>query len=109
MIPIQSLDSAEVQLVRRCLEASVAGPFFPDWEFESLFGLTRARVAAIANGWPQNAADTDAQIAVMNALTHLSGYPHGQEEELRRIVTNDAENLRRLLNKLQALPNDRQH
>lgn len=45
------LTGIEGELVRRCLAASVDGPFFPDWEFETLFGLTRDEVREVLDAW----------------------------------------------------------
>lgn len=78
----------EMHVIQECLQAAADGPFFPDWEFETLFGLTRAEVAEVAAAWP--AVDQNAEAvrwAVVGALGHLTGYPHGEEEALRRYIS----------------------
>jgi len=47
---LNDLTNAEREVVLACLRASVKGPFFPLWEFETLFGLDHRRVADIAFG-----------------------------------------------------------
>lgn len=42
----------ERAVVFACLRAAVDGPFFPEWEFETLFGLPRAEVAALVAALP---------------------------------------------------------
>jgi hypothetical protein len=98
---IEHLEPDEIALIGACLKAAAHGPFFPDWEFETLLGLSRQQIAFIAGEWPANAAAPRTETAVLNALVNLSGYPHGREDELRRIVSAP-EALPRLLKKLQA-------
>ena len=69
------------QTIADSLRASVEGPFFPDWEFSSLFGLERSEVAVILRAWPDvDPADERVRLAVSNALGNLLGYPHGHED-----------------------------
>lgn len=42
---LNGLTAEERDIVRRSLTAAVEGPYFPDWEFQTLFGVTRAGVA----------------------------------------------------------------
>ena len=41
------LTPQEQKVIYECLQASVNGSFFPDWEFHTLFGLTRDEVREI--------------------------------------------------------------
>jgi hypothetical protein len=41
------MSARELQISREALTASLAGPFFEDWEFQTLFGLERDDVQAI--------------------------------------------------------------
>lgn len=77
--PLDRLSDGDVEVVRQCLGAAVSGPFFPDWEFSTLFGLERDDVAEVLKRWP-DAANPEAQdAAVTNTLNYLLGYPHRQE------------------------------
>ena len=68
-------------IVAECLAAAVDGPFFPDWEFQTLFGLTRDEVGHVRSEWPDVTNPDDAFIAVNNSLNNLIGYPHGCDGE----------------------------
>ena len=76
-----SLTSEEKEVVRQCLRAAVEGPFFPEWEFGTIFGLERDEVAAVFAAWPDldDSRNRDG-LAVNNALNNLLGYPHRREE-----------------------------
>jgi len=68
---------SDSHIIGECLDAAADGPFFPDWEFHTLFGLHKDEVRAIARRWPDvNWWDDDVRLAVNNALNNLIGYPH---------------------------------
>jgi hypothetical protein len=74
---MEHLTEEETKIIAEILKAAAHGPFFPDWEFQTLFGLTRPRVADIACQWP--AVDREADDvgnAVNNSFNMLLGYPH---------------------------------
>jgi hypothetical protein len=76
MNAIQSLPEAERDLVRRCLEAAANGPFFPEWEFHALFGLSRDEVRRVLETWRlRRRTSANQTLAVFNALGNLIGYP----------------------------------
>jgi hypothetical protein len=77
---LDRLSAKDVEVVRECLTAAVRGPFFPDWEFQTLFGLEREDVAAVLERWPDPKCPEDQDVAVMNALNYLLHYPHKQWE-----------------------------
>ena len=64
------------RIIGECLRAAVEGPFFPDWEFPTLFGLKRHEVAEVLARWPQTDDLEKRDLAVNNALNNLLGYPH---------------------------------
>jgi hypothetical protein len=77
---IDHLSDADKAVVGQALRATADGPFFPEWEFHTLFGLARNEVRAVADAWPNvDSTDSNVALAVNNALTNLVGYPHGQE------------------------------
>lgn len=102
MLPLQSFDTADIALIGACLKAAAMGPFFPDWEFETLFGLSRDQVKAVQMGWPENAAEEVTEMAVRNTLANLRGYPHGQEQQLGEMVSASPQRLAELTEKLVA-------
>jgi hypothetical protein len=75
-MPLTDLNAAERNIVKECLRAAVDGPFFPDWEFHSLFGLERAEVKKVLQSWPElNEADETVAVAINNSFNNLLGYP----------------------------------
>ena len=57
-MPLADLSPEERNIVLECLRGAAEGPFFPDWEFQTLFGLTRKEVKDIADAWPTVNEDT---------------------------------------------------
>ena len=99
---IAFLSNDEMKIIGDCLSASVDGPFFPEWEFSTLFGLKRAEVAQVRQSWPDvSAEDETTRTAVNNALVNLLGYPHN--EELGRFVSATPKRLREILAKWQRI------
>lgn len=91
--PRQRFDLAELEVVGRALKAIVEGPFFPasrPAEFDTVMGLSRDEVRAIADRWPDVVMDTEVFVAVNNTLNNLLGYPHRQEEALVALVAEPA-------------------
>ena len=86
----QSLSDEDSAVIRGCLKAAVHGPFFPDWEFNILIGLTRSEVEIVLTRWPTAPEETPAGydspqhfqvVAVNNVMNNLLGYPHGIRDE----------------------------
>ncbi len=46
-MPLTDLDERERDVVRQCLKAAVESPFFPEWEFGTIFGLERDDVRRV--------------------------------------------------------------
>jgi hypothetical protein len=77
---LQELSTSEKALIGEALRAAADGPFFPHWEFRTLFGLPRVQVRAIASEWPNLIPPREAiELAVDNSLGNLLGYPHNIE------------------------------
>jgi len=80
-MPLDKLSPREQEVVFECLTVSVNGPFFPDEEFSTLFGLTRGEVREVVERWPvDDQSDEKAVLAINNVINNLLGYPHGQGE-----------------------------
>jgi hypothetical protein len=75
-MPLANLDERERDVVRQCLQAAVDGPFFPEWEFGTIFGLERDEVRRVLMSWP-GLDETDESVvrAINNAFNNLLGYP----------------------------------
>jgi heme-degrading monooxygenase HmoA len=64
-----------------CLRATVYSNFFPEWEFHTIFGVTREEVKTIYQQWPNvDFSDENVILAVHNMVNNLTGYPIAAEE-----------------------------
>lgn len=80
---LANLDEREREVVRECLLATVEGPFFPDWEFETIFGLEREDVRQVLLSWPAlNESDDSVVRAINNSFNNLLGYPTKNKQEI---------------------------
>ena len=96
----QSLNDQEKQVVFECLRAAVEGPFFPDWEFPTLFGLERQEVARVLAAAPQiDDADEDVSLAINNTLGNLLHYPHGEVLAWSQFISVPESEVRRVFEK----------
>jgi hypothetical protein len=97
---LASLTEREKELVFECLRAASDGPFFPDWEFTTLFGLEREQVRRIAAAAPHiDDARKEAALAINNALANLLGYPHHQEHAWSQFISASSEEVSRVFGK----------
>lgn len=82
-VSLASLNEKEWEVIRECLRATVEGPFYPDWEFGTIFGLERDDVKRILMAWPEvNEADEYVVQAINNSLNNILGYPARNKEEM---------------------------
>ena len=96
-MPLKDLDPEELDVVRDCLRAAAEGPFFPDWEFSTLFGLERAELKSILQSWPDlNENDEVVVRAINNAFNNLLGYPHGLVDDWPDFIRGDSRELARI-------------
>ena len=80
---LTDLDDRERGIVRECLRAAVEGPFFPEWEFETIFGLKRDEVKEILLSWPElDESDESVVRAINNSFNNLLGYPTRNKQEI---------------------------
>ena len=74
------LSQKQIEIIGECLRAAAYGPFFPDGEFDTIFGLSREQVAAVADQWPVVLDAREwADLAIHNSFNHLTGYPIKKE------------------------------
>jgi hypothetical protein len=65
------------------LRAAVEGPFFPEWEFGTIFGLSRDEVRQVLSSWPDlNESEERVMVAINNSFNNLLGYPARNKHEL---------------------------
>jgi hypothetical protein len=95
---LQTLTDDEKRVVFECLRAAVDGPFFPEWEFPSLFGLQRSELAKIVEALPDiDDSDERVSLAINDVMNNLLGYPHGQDSVWAQFISAPRTEVRRVL------------
>ena len=95
------LTDSERDAVGHCLRAAADGPYFPDWEFETLIGATRDDVRAASEEWLKGAPRTDGMNEVaISVLSNLLGYPHHLLKQLPDAVGHSVGEIQAALRKL---------
>lgn len=91
---LKELNKGEQQVIFECLRAAAEGPFFPNSEFHTLFGLEREEVKQIADEWPniEEAAES-VVVAINNSINNLLGYPHRREDVWSNYISVQPEEL----------------
>lgn len=81
-------DKFQIKILGECLNAVVNGPFIPDWEFHTLFGLTRNEVNAVLQAWPMvEERDNTVRTVINNSLNNLLGYPIDNPEKWAEFIS----------------------
>lgn len=96
---ITALNQDEKTIVKECLNAVINGPFIPDWEFQTLLGLTRSELTAIFEHWPQ-VLEQRALVGIRNALGNLIGYPIDNEEKWPEYISVSKEKVSEIFEKI---------
>lgn len=98
---LSELSDREREIAGQCLKAAAEGPFFPDWEFHTLFGLDRDEVRKIAASWPDiDGKPSDVRLAIHNSLVNLIGYPHGLDRQWAAFISASRVEAEALLHKI---------
>ena len=99
-MPLIDLSAEERRVVFECLSAAATGPFFPDWEFHTLFGIERRDVKAVVDAWPAvDETSENVVLAINNSMNNLLGYPHGRDREWRQYISVSPEEVARIFGK----------
>lgn len=89
---LEELTQEERELARCCLIAAARGPFFGDFEFQSLFGISRDTVETAARSLEQgDFSDVILFRAISGALNNLLRYPHREDDALAAWVPGGRE------------------
>jgi hypothetical protein len=95
---MDGLDTQARATIKQCLNAAARGPFFPDWEFQTLFGVDRQTVLAVHDAWPrQTVDDEDFRSAIIGSLNNLLGYPHQRDDCWSDYITASPLEVKRIL------------
>lgn len=95
------LSKSDLEIIKICMTASCMERFFPDWEFQSLFGIERDELEQVVSLFPNlNYEDEIHNAAIKGSLGHLLGYPHGRDQELEKMLNRDVMEIKKVLDKL---------
>lgn len=72
------LSESEYKLIKRALRFCAEGPLFPEWEFQTLFGLSRNEVLSLSEFNSQAVISPELALAISGAINNLLHYPHGK-------------------------------
>ena len=98
---IAKLTDDEICIVKECLKASLDGPFFPDWEYETLIGAKKSEIEKIIQGLPNiHENKYDITQVICSCLGNLIGYPHGREDEWEKYVSANYNDVLNIIAKL---------
>lgn len=98
---IDKLSIDERKIVLECLGAALNSGFFPDWEFETLFGVEKSIVESTREAWPKvDLLNEEVGAAVIGSLNNLLGYPHGMKNEWSQYISVPPEDVKKILNRL---------
>jgi hypothetical protein len=80
---LANLDDREREVVRECLRTAVDSSFFPEWEFQTIFGIERDEVKRVLTSWPNlDEKDPIVTLAINNSFNNVLGYPARNKREI---------------------------
>ena len=95
------LTERDLDIIAKSLRAAADGPFFPDWEFETLTGATRDQIRSEADAWLRSAESSrEMRELAISVISNLLGYPHDQRSEVEALIGADCTELTALNRKL---------
>ena len=101
---ISTLSALERQTVLECLLAAEQEEFFPEWEFETLFGMARNQLVCVREQWPEVDFDQpNVGAAIIGSMNHLLWYPHVPDGRWERHISVRREVVQSTMNKLISL------
>lgn len=102
---LKILTDQEKDIILQCLTAAFEGSFFPEWEFQNLFGVERNMLEKIIKMWPiVDESDKDICLAIHNSMGNLVGYPHGNEKEWKKYISVGTDEVIKILKKCSEPP-----
>lgn len=101
---LKQLTEEEKRIIGECLCAAAFGSFFPDWEFQSLFGVDRDEAIRVAEAWPDvEETDISAGLVINDSINNLFGYPHRKQSEWSNYISVSPKQVYEIYNKFRML------
>jgi hypothetical protein len=101
---IKKISTDDINIIKSVLRAVVEGPFFPDWEFHTLFGLNRNDVRKIMEEWPRLEDENEnISLAINNAFNNLLFYPHRKDDSINDYIQISKKALKKKYNEWKEL------
>ena len=98
---MSKLSEDDRKIVLECLSAALNSEFYPDWEFETLFGIGRDAVKSVHDSWPKvDLSNEDTGAVVIGSLNNLLGYPHGMQSKWDECFSVPPEDVKKTLDRL---------
>jgi hypothetical protein len=95
------LADEEIDNILQCVRLVVDKDVFEEWEFETLFGVSRDLYLEIFKSWPNVCINNHRTTNMLiNAMNHSLGYPWGDEEKWKMHFSATPDDVMRTLTKL---------
>ncbi len=102
----ENLNKEEIGITKKCLLAVCSGNYVPEYEFETLIGVSVKEAELIAKNYPdvdeydeEPTGNDDSWLFINNTFANLLGYPHGRESELEKETSVSSVQLKRIYEK----------
>ena len=95
-------DEDEISSIKSALDLTLGeDPILPHWEFHTLTGVSVAEGLSVLEQWPNIDVDSDPEwFLLYGILGRYSGYPHKQEDRIRRETGLQKVDLRAFMERL---------
>ncbi|MDJ0613200.1 MAG: hypothetical protein QNJ29_05945 [Rhizobiaceae bacterium] len=96
-LPLSDLNEHDQKVVWECVRSAVLGPFYPDWEFQTLFGFERVEIQAILDSWQSiDDADEDVHAVISKSMNLLLIYPIDESDRWGEFISVSQEQVARI-------------
>lgn len=99
---LNSLSKNDLEVIKNCLTFSEDERVFPEWEFETLFGISRELFSAISREWPAvDLENQNVEIAIIGCLNNILGYLNMSDKDWKKNFSFNHDELLKILRKIE--------
>ncbi|MDJ1637571.1 hypothetical protein [Rhizobium rhizogenes] len=99
---LNNLSKNDLEIIKICLTFSEDERVFPEWEFETLFGISRELFSAISGEWPAvDSENQNVEMAVIGCLNNILGYLHMSDKDWKKNFSFTPDELLEILRKIE--------